>query len=455
MLVWMNRAGHADHTSVHVTASGDVAATDNVFSVPRDQGTGAESDVFAQVRPGVLFAWETPRMIQSLEADVEVLEYATHSNTDPSVTVAGHWEALFLPGPRTNLGIGASASNGHLNSLTARNSPDQTSVAVVPAGGSAVRQAEGHEFLSWQSTQSTRTSQQAYARWTATDDQLQMPTTTNSLEAGLGVGFDRLFTRDDIGLQVGGSILHLERIAPAGSNPGSRLDQQINPSATASWRHDYNKRWSTALSGGVVYVNPYGTDPYNPNATDRIAAPYPVYSATVAYTDLWGGANLTIGRFVAPNLYLAQNTVTDSAIAKVAMPLPWLDTGPRNGDPAFTALGSMGVLRTQLVDPTTSDLQGAFQVARADVGLQWQAAANAKYTLRYEFIYQHGDALAAAITPSYYRNTIYLEFSYRWPADLAVAVPRRTGSNRADGGDLAPVGAEPVVPDAAEPAPSE
>jgi hypothetical protein len=59
------------------------------------------------------------------------------------------------------------------------------------------------------------------------------------------------------------------------------------------------------------------------------------------------------------------------------------------------------------------------------------------------------------VTPSYYRNTVYFEFAFRWPEELAVQVPRTTGSNRADGGDLAPVGAEPVVPDAAEPPPSE
>ncbi|HEX7700660.1 MAG TPA: hypothetical protein VF403_08065 [Kofleriaceae bacterium] len=408
-----------------------------------------------QIRPGVLFAWETPRMIQMLEADAEVLEYATHNNTDPSLTLGGRWEALFQPGPRSQLGLGAAASNGHLNSLTARSSPDQTGVTVVPAGGSAVRQAEAHEFLSWQSTKETRTSQNAFARWAATDDQAAMPTTTSSYEAGIALGFDRRFTSDDFGLQVGGSVLHLERISPAGTMPGSRLDQQLNPTATGSWLHDFTRHWSSALSAGVVYVNPYGTDPYHPGATDRRAAAYPVFAATAAYTDIWGGASLTAGRSVSPNLFIAQNTVNLGVAARIQMPLTWLDSKPRNGDPLFTALGSLGVDQTQLVDPDTSNLQGSFQVARADVGVQWTPRSNVKYTLRYEFIYQHGDALASAVTPSYYRNTVYLEFAFRWPEELAVQVPRTTGSNRADGGDLSPVGAEPVVPDAAEPPPSE
>jgi hypothetical protein len=444
---------HADHTSVHVTASGDVAVTDNVFSVPRD--SNPESDAYTQVRPGVLFTWETPRMIQVLEADAEVLEYATHNNTDPSFTLAGRWEALFLPTPRSQLGLGADASNGHLNALTARNTPDQTSVNVVPAGSAEVRNADATEFLSWQATKETRTNQQAYVRWAATNDDAVMPTTTDSVEVGLGLGFDRTFTRDDFGLQVGGSALRLERIAPAGSTAGSRLDQQLNPTATGSWRHDYTKHWSTSLSAGLVYVNPYGTDPHNPMAMDRRAAAYPVYGGTLAYTDVWGGATLTAARGVSPNLYIAQNTVSDGVTAKILLPMPWLDSRPRNGDPLFTALGSLGVERTQLVDPDTSDLQGSFQLARADIGLQWQPRASVKYTLRYEFVYQHGDAIASAITPSYYRNSLFFEFAFRYPEIVATQVPRTNGSVRADGGDLAPVGAEPVVPDAAAPAPSE
>ncbi len=88
----------ADHTSAHVTATGNVAVTDNVFSVSRD--ANPEADVYTQLRPGALFTWETPRMIQTLEVAAEVLEYATHSNTDPSFSLMGHWDSLWMPGPR-------------------------------------------------------------------------------------------------------------------------------------------------------------------------------------------------------------------------------------------------------------------------------------------------------------------------------------------------------------------
>jgi hypothetical protein len=452
----MLATGHAraDHTSVHVTASGDVALTDNLFSVP--QSSNPESDVYTDIRPGVVGTWETPRMMQALAAEVEVLEYATHNNTDPSLTLRGRWDALFLLTPRSELGLGADASNGRINALTARSTADQTAIVVTPGGNSEVRQANASQRLSWQSTKATRTNESAFVHWGATSDLQAMPTTTNSLDVGASFGFERLFAHDDFGLEVGGDFLRLEFIAPTGTTGtmASRLDQQLNPHATASWRHDFSKKWSTALSGGVVYINPIGTDPYNPTRAASHAQATGVFSATAAYTGDWGGAQLAVARGVSPNLLIAQNTVNDSATLRLALPLPWLELSSRSS-PHYTAVGSFGVARTQLVDPITSALEGSFQLVHVDLALQYRPRPSMTYSLRYEFAYQHGDTVAATVEPSFFRNTVYFEFAFRYPDRLAVQVPRRTGSVRADEGDLAPVGSEPVVPDAAAPAPAE
>ncbi len=447
-------SAHADRASVHVTASGNVAVTDNLFSVSSDGNR--EADIYTQVRPGVLGTWETPRMVQTLAAEAEVLEYANHSPGDPSLTLRGRWEALFLPTPRTDLGMGAGASTGRANSLTSRSAADQGTIAIAPAGSSEVRQANAQQRLAWQATKSTRTSEQAFVRWAATNDDLAMPTTTNSVEVGATFGFDRQFAENGVGLEVGGSLLRLERIAPAGQvGEPSRLDRQLNPHATASWRHDYSRAWSSQVTAGIVYVNPYGTDPHNPTATDRTAQPYPVFSVTGAYTDVWGGATLTAGRSVTPNLFIAQNTVNEEAVARLQLPLHALDSSPRARDPQWALRGTVGFDRSQLIDNTTALVQGSFDVARADVALQWHPAPSQTYALRYEFLYQHGDTIGTLVSPTFYRNTVFFEFSFRYPELLATQVPRRTGSVRADGGDLSPVGAEPVVPDAAAPAPSE
>src|SRR5881398_2182898 len=100
---------YADHSSAHMTASGDVATTDNVFA----QSDNRQGDLFFQVRPGVLFAYDAPRMIHELDAEVELLEYLAHSDS-PSVTLHGGWKGFFIPGPRSDLLLSANASSGKI-----------------------------------------------------------------------------------------------------------------------------------------------------------------------------------------------------------------------------------------------------------------------------------------------------------------------------------------------------
>jgi hypothetical protein len=440
---------YADHASLHATAIGDVAATDNVNAVAGDNNP--QSDLYTELRPGVLFAFEGPRMIHNLSAELDLLEYAANAG-QPAVNVRGGWQGFFLPGPRSEIVLTANGGTGYTNALAGLSSPDTSMMGVVPAGSAEMRNLDASEYLSWQSTKETRTSQTAFVRWTATNDDQPMPTTTAAFETGGVLGFERSFHHDTVGIEAGGSYLRLERVAPAGALLPSRLDQQINPRASAVWRHDLSKLWSLDLNGGLVYVNPVGTDPYSMGAPpDRRAQPFPIFGGVLAYTDVWGRATLSANRSVTPDLFLAQNTVDDQVTLRLALPLPWLDEYPHMRNPKLVGLGSLGVERTQLVDPITTNLLGTFDLARIDVGVGWTPRPGQTYGLRYEFVYQHGDSAAAMVTPSYHRDTLFFTFALRWPEDVAVKVPRRTESVRSDRKDLSPVGAEPVVPDAAEP----
>jgi hypothetical protein len=445
---------YADHSSLHATATGDVAATDNVFATPHDQ---AQGDLFTQVRPGVLFAYDAPRMIHELIGEVELLEYALHSDK-PSVTVRGGWRGFFLPGPRSQVTVNVNASNGQLNALTSRTSPEQTTVGVTPTGAIDTIQTDAGEFLSYVISKEFRFSQAAYGRWTGTDDNNPMgATTTSSAEGGATLGLERTFRSDSIGIEGGGSVLRLERIAPMGAIPPSRLDQQLNPRAVLVWRHDINKEWSTNIDGGLVYVHPFGTDPYNPTDVRRSGA-FPVVGGLVAYTEMWGRLTASVRRTVAPNLLIAMNTVDDQALAQIALPLPWLDENPHLRLPKLLGLASLGIERTQLVDPMTSKLEGDYQVGRVDVGVSYTVRPGQTYGLRYELVYQHASSIANSIlpnAPSYFRNTLYFTFSLRYPDRVAAQIPRRSESVRADRKDLSPVGAEPVVPDPTEAVPDD
>jgi hypothetical protein len=133
-----------------------------------------------------------------------------------------------------------------------------------------------------------------------------------------------------------------------------------------------------------------------------------------------------------------------------ALPHKVLDQAGPTRPPKVVGLGTAGIARTQLIDPETSNLRGEFRVARIDFSVAWQPRKGQTLGLRYEFSYQKGDTIGETVVPSFFRNTFYFTFALRFPEDVQVRVPRRNQSVRADKGDLAPIGAEPVVVDPAE-----
>lgn len=437
---------YADHATFNGTVVGNVATTDNVFAAPRDN---AEPDVYMQLRPGMLFAYDSPRAIQELTGEVEFLEYVAHSDK-PSVTFRAGWQGFFLPGPRSQVTTTVNASTGQLNAMATRTSPDMTGINVIPPGQIDTRQGDASEYLSYQAGKDTRVSQTLFGRWTATQDADPMiAVTTDAYEAGLTLGGEHTFNHDTIGLDAGASFLYLKRLDPFGTQMGNRLDQQFNPRGNVTWRHDINKQWSFNANGGAVYVNPIGTDPYNP--TDkRKPNLFPTLGATVAYAENWGLATFNIRRSVAPNLFIAENTVNEGVTATVAMPLPWLDEVPHARNPKLVGLGSLGYERSSIIDSEAGGTLGTFNVVHVDAGVGWSPSPGQTYGVRYQFLYQNGNSTATMVVPSFWSNTLIFTFALRYPDRVAAQVPRRTESFRSDRKDLSPMGAEPVVPDPAE-----
>jgi hypothetical protein len=402
----------------------------------------------------MLFSYDAPRFIQVLTGEVEFLEYVLHSDK-PSVTFRAGYQAFWTPGPRSEVVLSADASTGQLNAMATRVSPDQTGINVLPPGQIDTRAGNATEYYSYQLGKETRFSQAAFGRWTATQDADPMiGVTTDAYEAGGSLALERTFDKNTAGIEAGASYLYLKRLDPNGVQMGSRLDRQLNPRAAITWRHDINRLWSFSADAGGVWVNPIGIDPYNPTDKRR-SSPFPVFGGTLAYTDAWGHLLISARRAVSPNLYIAENTVNEQALASLALPLPYLDEVPHARNPKLVGLGSLGFERTQLVDSEMGDLLGKFYVAHIDAGLGYSPKPGQTYGLRYELMYQTGDNVGTMIIPSYWRNTLYFTFSLRYPADVAATVPRRTQSQRSDRKDLSPLGAEPVVPDPAEALPEE
>ena len=437
----------ADPASWHGSIAGDVAATDNVFAAP--SSGNREVDLFFTVRPGLLFSYGHPRTLHDLTAEIEVIEYVRHSD-EPSLSFRFGWRGFYLVGPRTQVLTQVNAQNGILAAIASRSSAAETLPELIPVNKVNVYQADASEYLSYIATRELTLSQSLFGRASYTDDNLDDPTTVTSAEAGFGLGIDRQFRKNSLSLELGGSVVHMERVAPEGALQGSRRDRQLNPRIRAQWRHDFDRRLSGSVDAGLVYVHPFGTDPYNPDA-ETTDGTFPIMGANLSYSEVWGRAALQARRDVTPNLFVAQNTVNDSITASVVMPLPWLDDSRRRA-PRLVGLGSLGVQRTQLIDSETGDLTSNFQSARLDVGVAYTPRAGIVYGARYELQYQTGDDEAVMAIPGFYRNTIYFTYSIQYPDRTGPEAPRRKGGNavRADRKDLVPMGGEPVVPDIIE-----
>jgi len=440
----ISTAAYADNADFHATAAGSVATTDNV----NGSGTDPVGALFTDVRPGMLFTYNAPRMIHELTTEVDLLYY--FGRTQPNVTFRGDWKAFFLPGPRSELSVGANGSIGQLNALQASTPSGEDPLLVTPNGKVNTRNASATEQGSWVATEFTRLNERGFTRFTTTEDTDPMiAVKTKSFEVGGGLGGEYRMRNDNFSLEVGGSYVYLDKQDPFERQMGSRTEKQLNPRLVGVWQHDFTKEWSTQLDAGVVYVHPtYRLVRGAPAALDD--APFPIFGLTAAYTDVWGRAQLVARRQVLPNLFIAQNTITDSVNATFAMPLTFLDRDSRKRAPRVVGIGSVGAARTQLIDPESTMLSGRFLVGRMDAGVAWQPRQGQTLGLRAELTYQDGDTIAEQVVPSFHRFTFYFTFALRWPEDVQVRVPRRSNSVRADKSDLAPIGAEPVVIDPAE-----
>lgn len=448
-------AAAAQSTSWHGTLNGDVAVTDNVYARPGYSLTNRDGDLLFQLRPGFFVSRNAPRAINTFLAEAEIIHYAFNSKY-PSVSGRVGWNGFFLPGPRSELITGVNGSTGILTSLQSRLSSDETMINVNPVGKVTFQQADASEYFSYILTRELRFSQTLFGRYNRTDDnaddidEMLENTTTDSAEGGLAMAIERSFEMSALSLEAGASVSRLERKAPSTAIQGSRLDRQVSPRVRMQYRRDLDRRLSLGADGGVVYVQPFGTDPYNPG-DQRDGGFFPIAGAQFSITDVWGRGTLAVRRDVTPNLQIAQNTVNDNITLAAAFPLPWLDDSRRRA-PKLIGLASLGVQRTRLIDSVTSDTTSSIDAARVDVAATYAPRPGVTYTLRYEGQFQRGDTESELELPGFYRNTIYFTFAVRYPNDIAGVVPKRRAgtSNRADRSDQAPIGAEPVVPDLVE-----
>jgi hypothetical protein len=445
MAVCAPAAAHADEWSLHLLGNGTAAWTDNVFSAPDepivvdpptpDAAPGREADFYYQVRPGALFSYETPRMVHELGYDLEANFYQDHGDAG-SLTHRAAWRGFFLTSPNTEVNAGASYSMGDINSLVSRDQASQMQQGGRPGGNVEFVQADLTQHFSYQVSRPLRLTQGALGRRFETKDDFN--TESTGMELGGSLGIDRAWRDDSLGLVVSSTFVQLERRTPEAVPDADPEvydvvgDDSMNMQGILSWRRDLGRHWSSLLDGGVTAIVPLDDG-------DELVL-QPTVGGQLAYFPNWGSASLQVRRSVAPNLYLAQNTITDSAIASAWLPLPWLTSDPAL--PRLTIQGSAGASRTQLIDLGTGDIESGLTVLSGDVAIAYTPMSSVAFSIRYQHIRQNADDMQLMQTNfDYTRNTVMITAYARWPDRLAGEIPQRE-SLRVDRSDTTPVGEE-------------
>lgn len=423
-------AAHADGYSLHVVGSAQVAWTDNLFSVPEEREAGSalppyEGDVYYQLRPGALATYETPRTIHQLSYDLEANLYTRHDEAWSLQHLAG-WRGFFLTSPRSELGASAMFSTGSLTTLSTRGLASDGTVTGLPSGESEFMAVDVGENLSFTPTRELRLTQGGRGRVFTTTDALGAEST--GLEVGLSGGADRTWKFSAASLQVGASFVQLERIVAMA--PTEATDQ-VNTNLLVSWRRDFGPRWTGLLDAGMTGIVPL-------DEGDQLVL-QPTVGAQVGYFPEWGSAGLQLRRAVAPNLYLAQNMITDSVIANAWLPLPWLTDDPHL--PKLSVQGTVGAQRNRLIDTATGDVQSGFDVFSGDVAVNYVPRGGVTVALRAQHLRQIAAEDAAMTVLGYARNTVMLVVTGRFPERLAAEIPLRA-TLRVDRSDATPIGEE-------------
>jgi len=218
----------------------------------------------------------------------------------------------------------------------------------------------------------------------------------------------------------------LDRVTPTLTSSTDQLDLDL----VGSWRRDFGPHWTALLDAGVRGIVPLD-DQHDPVLQ-------PTVGGQLGYFPHWGNASLSVRRAVAPNLYLARNTVTDVAVASAWLPLPWL--APERARPTLSVQGTAGVQRARLID-ADGTLASGFDLVTGDLALTYAPREGLAVTARVQHLRQLGASGAVMDIFDYDRTTVMISATGRFPGRMAAEIPIRS-SLRVDRSDVTPVGNE-------------
>jgi hypothetical protein len=380
-------------------------------------------DIFAIATPEVTLFWGTQEDRRNLTYS---LTGALH--TQGGMSELAHRLALTTTtrlGRRTVFNFAIGGAQSTLSNLLI-STPFATGVGTVPRGtllpsssyrllGGNVSESLQHELSPvWLATQTAQID---------TFTTLEPTPPLDTLAGGLGVALERVFPTDALGVGLGVGSIHTRSQVPNGDF------DLVFANAGPRWRRDWSPTISTLIAPGVAVL-------FHP------LVPYPAANASLLYTPAGSAAASSDARAAQRTraIALSQGSVELAASTGI-VPSPL--TGQLTRSHMVTLVGrapiflparvmgraSVGVMRSELLDPTSLTATLAFSALSTSVDVTWDVTNMLQLFGSYQFIGQVGDTTVIGVSPSFLRDMVMvgIQISTRPPdADnVSTRLPQR------------------------------
>lgn len=396
--------------SLYAVGTLSTGFSNNVLGVPETEGVGVTSDAFAQINPGVIYRFDTPRTRVSvgyvLAARLFLRRDEANSLTN-SLTV----QAARALSRVSEADARVRFTAGRVNAFD--DVPEGTPIDQVPNGDISFARiganANYRRELSsvWSYGQGIEAS-----AVTPTDETTDLST---SWTVGTTANAARRWSAQRLS---GGLRVNYTRINRTGADGQAADDDvQLRLGPEVGWAWDINRRFSTSVEAGFDAV--FRPDDFG----ERIVSPRVV--GRLGYFYARKAVSLSYSHQITTNTLVAETNSVDRVELRGSYRLPWVQD--------LSVAGAVGAQRGRLVDLEASDLTETSDALVADVAVAWRQRDGIAWSLRYQYVTQDG-GLAVDDGPNQLdRQEIQLSLAIQYPSPRALETERRQ-RNRVDGG---------------------
>lgn len=415
----------AQHWSVHGQGTVAGAWSDNVSNDPEGALTGPQTAFYTQLRPSLLFTYETPRAIHVSSAGIDITAYQTEDPPTTYSILLAH-NSLFATGPMTELGLGAELATGRVSAVLGE--PGGGVAPAAPQGDSTFMRGGLVQAYRWQIARNWRLVQTANLTQVNTDVEAAMggiSSRTLSRTAGASVGIERTWKRTAVGLTHGTSYIGTAQTR----GDEDVMTRQIENRLALGGRRDLGPSWAASAEAGIETLTTF--EAAMPGAEGTTVVPGGMLSINhfQSLGTVTGTLGLTLSHAIEPNLLLGTTATSTGAVLSGSLPLPWFF---RQSTPTVRVSTTTGRVYSAVIDERLTDAP-SWHVDTIDVALAWSPLDAWEVSLRYQLLASVvpdeermlAEIYDISVPEDFTRNTILVQVGGRWPGRPAVTMPDR------------------------------